>query len=142
MMAELKRVALSAGTIVIMVLATSSASAHAFGTRYDLPIPLGIFIWSAGAAVLMSFIVMARFYRRRSAIKSSIQINICGLPGVRWLCWNLFRNLLGLRSVAIFTLVLATGFFGNSDPLKNFTPTFIWIVWWVGMVFISALVGN
>ena len=142
MMADFKRVALPVATIVLVVLATSSASAHAFGNRYDLPIPLGIFIWSAGAAVLLSFIVMARFYRHRRAIKSSAQINICGLPGLRWLCSDLLRNLLGLLSVAIFALVLATGFFGNSDPLKNFTPTFIWIVWWVGMVFISALVGN
>ena len=141
-MAAFQRVTLPAGAIVFMVLASSPASAHAFGTRYDLPIPLGIFIWSAGAAVLMSFIIMARFCRHRSAVKRNIQFDICGLPGLKWFNSALLRNLLGLLSVAIFALVLATGFFGNSDPLKNFTPTFIWIIWWVGMVFISALVGN
>ena len=39
------------------------ASAHAFGVRYDLPVPLSLYLAGAGAAVVLSFIVAAWFVR-------------------------------------------------------------------------------
>ena len=138
----LSRFTILTGTAVPMALITSSASAHAFGTRYDLPIPLGIYLTGAGAAVFLSFMVMARFLKHRGELQGGFQFDILSLPGMRWLGSALLRNVLGSLSIAIFSLVLATGFLGNADPLKNFTPTFVWIVWWVGMAYISALFGN
>ena len=38
--------------------------------------------------------------------------------------------------------VIATGYWGESAPLLNFSPTFIWIIWWVGMSIFIALIGN
>ncbi|HIF09059.1 MAG TPA: hypothetical protein EYQ81_03920 [Sneathiellales bacterium] len=125
-----------------MVLAASPASAHAFGTRYDLPIPLGIYLAGAGAAVLLSFIVMARFLRLRSETGNGFNFDLLTLPGMRWLDAPFVHKSLGTISVAVFGLLLAAGFFGNDDPLRNFAPTFVWIVWWVGMAFVCALVGN
>ena len=138
----LSRLIILTGIATPTALATSSASAHAFGTRYDLPIPLGIYLTGAGAAVFLSFMVMARFLKHRGELQSGFQFDILSLPGMRWLGSALLRNALGSLSIAIFGLVLTTGFLGNADPLKNFTPTFVWIVWWVGMAYISALFGN
>jgi hypothetical protein len=45
-------------------------------------------------------------------------------------------------SVSLFLLVLAAGFFGSQDASKNFAPTFIWVIWWVGLAYVAALVGN
>ena len=106
-MVRFSRVALPTATLALVILATSSASAHAFGTRYDLPITLGIFLSSAGAAVLLSFIVMARFFRHRDGMKRSIQFNISGLTGLRWISSPLLHNFLRSLSVALFVLVLA-----------------------------------
>ena len=39
----------------------STAAAHGFGQRYDLPIPLSFYIWSAGATVALSFVGFALF---------------------------------------------------------------------------------
>jgi len=52
--------------------------------------------------------------------------------------------LLGLRllSVAIFSLIILSGLLGDQMPTANFAPTFVWIVWWVGLAFLTALVGN
>jgi hypothetical protein len=47
-----------------------------------------------------------------------------------------------LLSLAIFALLLAAGLLGHPDPFKNIAPTFVWVVWWVGMAFASALTGN
>jgi hypothetical protein len=38
--------------------------------------------------------------------------------------------------------MVIAGLFGDPDPSKNILPTFLWVVWWVGMAFISALFGN
>ncbi len=38
--------------------------AHAFGARYDLPIPLPFFVVASGIAVVVSFLVAFLFIRR------------------------------------------------------------------------------
>ena len=48
-----------------------------------------------------------------------------------------------LLSVALFVLLLAAGFFGRQDDaFANILPTTVWVIWWVGLAFFSALVGN
>jgi len=123
-------------------LAASSASAHAFGVRYDLPLPLGLYLTAAGAAVLLSFIVMARFLKHQGGLGENLRFDLLSLPGAGWLGSSLTVGALRCLSAAVFLLLLAAGFFGNPDPLKNIAPTFVWVVWWVGMAFISALAGN
>ena len=118
------------------------ASAHAFGVRYDLPLPLGLYLTAAGAVVLLSFIVMARFLRQRGGSGETLRFDLLALPGAGWLGSSVTLGALRCLSVALFLLLLAAGFFGNPDPLKNIAPTFIWVIWWVGMAFISALAGN
>ena len=44
--------------------------------------------------------------------------------------------------VLLLALVVVAGLFGTQSPLNNFASTFVFIVFWVGMVFASALLGN
>ena len=44
--------------------------------------------------------------------------------------------------VAVFLLLIATSLFGVNKPVENLSPTFVWIIWWVGMSYICALLGN
>jgi hypothetical protein len=37
------------------------ALAHGFGQTYDLPLPLWLYLWGAGAAVLISFVPISLF---------------------------------------------------------------------------------
>ena len=39
------------------------ARAHALAQRYDLPLPLGYFLAASGAAVVMTFVILALFWR-------------------------------------------------------------------------------
>ena len=68
------RLIIPTGIAAPMALATSTASAHAFGTRYDLPIPLGIYLTGAGAAVFLSFMVMARFLKHRGEYRAGFNL--------------------------------------------------------------------
>ncbi len=130
------------GTAAVLELATLPASAHAFGTRYDLPLPLGLYLIGAGAAVALSFVVMARFLKQRGEAEETLRFDLLSVPGIGWLGASGTLNAIRWLSVAVFGLLLAAGFFGNPDPFRNIAPSFVWVVWWVGMAFTSALVGN
>ena len=130
------------GTAALLELAASPASAHAFGTRYDLPLPLTLYLIGAGAAVTLSFVVMARFLKHRGEAEEALRFDLLSIPGIGWLGASVTLNAVRSLSVAVFVLLLAAGFFGNPAPFRNIAPTFVWVVWWVGMAFTSALVGN
>jgi len=128
--------------LAIALFAATVANAHAFEIRYDLPLPLTLFITGAGAAVALSFLIVARFVRQEAARSELMCFNLLSINGSGWLVSPLTLNTLRSFSVAIFGLLIMAGLFGNTDPSKNILPTFLWVIWWVGMAFISALVGN
>jgi hypothetical protein len=130
------------GTVAVLEFAASPVSAHAFGARYDLPLPLTLYLVGAAAAVALSFIVMARFLKYRGEAEEALRFDLLSVPGIGWLGGSVTLNAVRSISVTVFVLLLAAGFFGNPDPLKNITPIFVWVIWWVGMAFASALVGN
>lgn len=121
---------------------SNSVSAHAFGGRYDLPLPLWMFLTGAGTAVALSFLVAVWFVREDSGGQHDRRDK-----GVaRWLALPLIPSaievVLQALSIAIFTLILAAGLSGSSRMMDNFSTVFVWIVWWVGMAFLQALFGD
>ena len=47
------------GAALLCLVTVRGAEAHALAQRYDLPLPLGFFLVGAGAAVAVSFVVLA-----------------------------------------------------------------------------------
>ena len=37
---------------------------------------------------------------------------------------------------------MAAGALGSQAPIENLAPTMVWILWWVGIAYVSALLGN
>ncbi|HEV2039662.1 MAG TPA: hypothetical protein VGT81_06400 [Casimicrobiaceae bacterium] len=124
------------------LVATPQAQAHGFGARYDLPIPLSLYLTGAGLTVALSFAMLALFMRSAPASDAYWRFNLTrtaggrllGAPGVLLAC--------RAPAVALFLLVVTAGFFGIQSPLKNIAPVMVWAIWWVGMAYISALLGN
>jgi hypothetical protein len=48
----------------------------------------------------------------------------------------------GAVGVALLALALWAGFAGTQDTFSNFTPTFVLILFWVGLVFASIVLGD
>ena len=130
------------GTALAIFSSASPVSAHAFGARYDLPLPLEYYLAAAGAAVALSFVMMALAFDSRAVRAKGFWIDLLKYRPVRILAHPITVIVIKILSVGLFCLVLAAGFFGNQDPVKNFAPTFIWIIWWVGLAYIAALIGN
>lgn len=131
-------------TTMIVLLASVSSSpveAHAFGDRYDLPIPLHLLTTSAAAVVPLSFVVMGLFLHHPPT-KNYPRYNLLTTAAGRALTHPVILGLVRLFFVALFLLTIATGFFGTENPSVNFSIVMVWVVAWVGMAFVSALLGN
>jgi hypothetical protein len=130
------------GAASMMILGAAPAQAHAFGPRYDLPLPLELYVVGAGAAVALSFVIMAFAFRARPAHPGTPWTNLLEFRPTRVLLHPAVTAVLKFTSVGLFLLVLAAGIFGAQDTVKNIAPTFVWIIWWVGLAYVVALVGN
>src|ERR1700741_2614998 len=114
---------------LVLLCAAPGAAAHGFGQRFDLPLPLELWLAGAGATIVVTFVVMALFVRE------------VRLPRIRlFSVGNTPLAVLRLLAVFAFLLTLAAGFFGVQDSYRNLVPTMVWVLWWVGFAFVCALV--
>src|SRR6266851_640699 len=124
------------------LVAIPQAQAHGFGARYDLPIPLSLYLTGAGLTVALSFAMLALFMRSAPASDAYWRFNLTHTTCARLLGAPVVLLACRALAVALFLLVVAAGFFGIQSPLKNIAPAMVWAIWWVGMAYISALLGN
>ncbi|MBX9840734.1 MAG: hypothetical protein K2Z80_02885 [Xanthobacteraceae bacterium] len=113
------------------------AEAHALAQRYDLPLPLGFFLVGAGAAVALSFVALALFQRGDKG-----RLQGTSRP---WLQGAIPRPVVACCKavgVALLLLILCAGLFGNQSTFKNIVPVAVWVVWWIGLSFVCAFLGN
>jgi hypothetical protein len=127
---------------VALLAGVAPAAGHGLGERYDLPLPLGLYLSGAALVVALSFLVPAALARMAPKTAGRAPSQFPGLkiphcPGARALA-------VAVRSfsVALFILLLTAGFFGNPNPFKNPLPVSVWIIGWVGIAYVSALLGN
>ena len=119
-------------------LVPAPALAHAFAQRYDLP--LWLYLAGAGAAVALSFVVMAAFLGIETARVGAPRLDLLRTRGGRLLADRRVLFAIRLLSIALFVLLLAAGFFGRQDDaFANSLPTMVWVIWWAGLAFFSAL---
>lgn len=119
------------------------ALAHGFGQSFDLPIPLWLYLFGAGAAVLASFVPVSLLVEGREAPLRYPRFDLFRISSLRAVLNNgAFLFCVRFVSVALFVLVVTAGLFGEQDAGLNLAPTFVWISWWVGFSFFTAFVGN
>lgn len=131
-----------AATLLFLGGFPQTAHAHGFGERYDLPLPLSYFAIAGAAAVVLSFVVVGLFVRGERSRFSYPRVNLFRFSPLRIVLAGPVAWGLKVISLFLFFLVIATGLFGSDRPVSNLTPTFVWIIWWVGMGFVVALLGN
>jgi hypothetical protein len=115
----------------------AAASAHGVGERYDLPTPLAHFIIGATATVALSFLVTALVAGGRGAASPRRAVVLSLGPSA-----GALRAGARIVGVALLALVVWAGLAGDQHPVRNIVPTLVWVVWWVGLSFVAAFVGN
>jgi hypothetical protein len=133
-----------AGTAMLAAasMVTTSAHAHGFGQRYDLPVPLWLYLTGAAAAVGVSFVVMAVFMHGQAQPKPYPRIDLLRSRIGRVIAHPVILQCCRVLAMALFVLVVVAGLAGIQSPTKNIAPIMVWAIWWVGMAYISALLGD
>jgi hypothetical protein len=115
--------------------------AHGIGGVRDLPVPLWLFFYGAGVVLVVSFVALGALWRR-----PLLEGREAGQPLPPWaqriLLSTALRVLLGLASLALLAIVLWAGAFGEDSVAVNFAPTFVWVIFWLGLVPVVVLLGN
>lgn len=104
--------------------------------------PLALWVTGAAAAVAFSFVVIGLFVRGQPEARGYPRLNLLRWRFGRCLADRRVRGAGQVVSVGLLLLVVAAGLAGNQNPTRNLAPTMVWVVWWVGFAYISALAGN
>jgi hypothetical protein len=128
--------------VACFACAASPAAAHGFGQRFDLPLPLWLWMTGAGATIVLTFGAIALFAGAGSARADYPRIDLMRFAPVRWIARRWIAAFVRLLAVLLFALTIIAGFFGAQNPYANLAPTMVWVVWWVGLAFVCALLGD
>src|SRR3954452_11148675 len=112
--------------------------AHGLIQRTDLPLPPWLFGWAAAIVLIASFAALAALWPAPRLEKPSWR----PLPGGAALGSRAVEVVCGAIGVALFGVVLWAAFDGQQGPQDNLAPTFILVIFWVGVVFASLLLGD
>jgi hypothetical protein len=115
--------------------------AHGIGGVRDLPVPLWLFYYGGAIVLVASFVALGVLWRRpvleRAADGRPLPARL-----QRFLLAPALRAALGAISFALLVLVSTAALIGDDRPADNLAPTFVWVVFWLGLVPIVVLLGN
>ncbi|MET0764990.1 MAG: hypothetical protein ABWY29_08990 [Blastococcus sp.] len=107
--------------------------AHGVGSRTDLPIPLGLALYGAGAAILLSFVVLLLFWRTPRLGGTSSGLPVPG--GLQRLADSgAVRRGLQACALAVAVLVTMVAIAGPPETDRNLAPWALYVTFWVGLV--------
>ena len=133
--------ALVAAVTASALVAPDPAAAHGLVGRADLPIPYWLFGWAAAVVLIVSFAGLATLWQT-----PKLEPDDGFRPAPEGLSFTLVNPatefFAGLLGVALLGLTIWAGLAGVQAPQANFTPTFIYVIFWVGLVPLSILFGD
>lgn len=106
--------------------------AHAFGERYELPLPLWMFVVGGAAVVLVSFLLVLR--RNNAPLPTDAPTDVVPLAA--------FHPVAGPLSVLVTLLVGLTGVAGMQERSENIAPLFFWVGLWIVVPLTVGLIGD
>jgi hypothetical protein len=132
--------AAGAAAVAAPALVPAQASAHGIGARTDLPIPEWLFVWAAVVVLIVSFAALATLWPRPK------------LEGDAWrplprplgqvLTSRPVEIVCGALGALLLLVVIWSGLVGQQVSSANFAPNFVYILFWVGLVPVSLLLGD
>src|SRR5262249_50322462 len=130
------------GALAALLMGVTPAAAHGFGQRYDLPLPLSLYLWGTAAAVAVSFVIVGVFVRHSPRADGYPHVDLLDYAPARLIARPGVAFVLQLLVVALFIVTVLAGLRGDANPYRNIAPTLTWIIWWVGLAYVSAFLGN
>jgi hypothetical protein len=115
--------------------------AHGIGGIRDLPVPRYVFFYGAAGVLVVSFVALAVLWRKPVLAERASGRPLP--PAVqRVLLSPALRVLMGAASFAVLVFLWLGALIGENSSGVNFTPTFVYVYFWVGLVLIVVLLGD
>ena len=108
--------------------------AHAFGQRYDLPIPLYLFVGGGALVVIVSFLLVLGRGTVGGESPSRDVPDGAHLHGL--------HPIAGTLAVLWLAFLCWCGIAGNQEVAENIIDTWFWIVVWVAVPLSVAIIGD
>jgi hypothetical protein len=106
--------------------------AHAFGQRYELPIPLWLFVTGGAAVVLASFLLVLG----RAGASAPDLDGQDAVPAGR------FHPVLSSLALVLTGLVAFCGLSGLQETAENIAPLFFWVIVWIAVPLSCGVLGD
>lgn len=110
--------------------------AHAFGARYDLPVPLTLFVVGGAVVVFVSFLVVLpqRVRARAGTAPADEAAAAWRRPSA--------AAVLGVIGVVVLAGLIAAGLLGTDEVPENIVPTTMWILAWIAVPISCGILGD
>jgi hypothetical protein len=114
--------------------------AHGFVGRSDLPIPEWLFGWAAAMVLVVSFVALAVLWPEPKLQREHWR----PLPGPfgKLPASRAVEVVCGAIGVFLLCAVVYTGLRGVQAERANFATTFVFVIFWVGLIPLSVLFGD
>jgi hypothetical protein len=122
------------GLGITALMYPAAAQAHGIVGRADLPIPVWLFSWTAAIVLVVSFVALSTLWRSPQ-LQEHHSRRLVKIPAA-------IPHLASLIGILLFALVIYSGFAGTQVWSANFSVTFIYVVFWVGLPVASVLLGD
>ncbi len=130
--------AAAAASVLVALVVPGAAAAHGLVQRANLPIPEELFAAAAAAVLVVSFAALAVLWTTPRLAAERWR----PLPGGRVLGSPMVEALCGALGVLLLGVVIAAALTGTENPLNNFASAFVFIIFWVGLAFVSVAFGD
>jgi hypothetical protein len=130
-----------AAVVAAALLLPPAASAHGIGGVRDLPVPIWLFYYGAAIVLVVSFVALGALWSTPVLDRASVGRPLSE-PFQRVLLSPVLSSALRAASLALFLLVWLSAAVGSTNAFQNLAPTFVYVVFWLGLPFLSVLLGN
>jgi len=125
---------------VTLTCGAGGALGHSFAPPYTMPVPFSMYAFGTGAALILSFVIVGLFATvpaygggPRDRLPVHAPAEPLAIP-----IWTVGRVL----SIVLLMLCIVTGFLGTQNLYANFNMTFFWIVFVLGVPYLTAVIGD
>jgi hypothetical protein len=125
---------------VTLTCGAGGALGHSFAPPYTMPVPFSMYAFGTGAALVLSFVIVGLFATVPTyggAPRDRLPVHAAAAPPAMPI-WTVGKVL----SIVLLMLCILTGFLGTQNLYANFNMTFFWIVFVLGVPYLTAVIGD
>ena len=118
----------------VALLLPEVALAHGIVGREDLPIPKWLFTYAAIVVLVVSFVGLAVLWPK-PRLEDAGERRVAPVP-------RILDPVCGALGLALFVFLVYAGLAGEQQAATNILPTFVFVIFWVGLAVLSLVFGD